>query len=237
MLKRIAEDVWAHEREIAMPGGMSMPCRATLLRLTDGRLLLHSPLAIDDATAKEISDLGDLRVLVAPNTYHWMFLAAAKERFPKARVFAPAELAKKVGGLAFDPLPASGVLEGGLRVARIEGAPSLMEHVFLHEPSQSLVVSDLMFNVHASSSFGLRLFLRVVGAWKKTAQSRVWRFLVKDRAAAARSASEILAWDFNRVIVAHGDVVENDPREQARQSLRWMTGGATPLLGAGSVIA
>ena len=65
MLKRIADDVWSHERDLALTLGMKMPCRATILRLGDGQLLVHSPLAIDDAIAKEIAALGDVRFLVA----------------------------------------------------------------------------------------------------------------------------------------------------------------------------
>lgn len=230
MLRHIGEDIWAHEKDIPLPGGMSMPGRATILRLRDGQLVVHSPLAIDDATAEEMATLGEVRYLIAPNTYHWLFLKAAKERYPKARAFGPAGLEKKLGGFAFEHLPSSerGVVDGigGLRVGRIEGAPSMEEHVLLHEPSQSLIVTDLMFNVHDCSSFGMRFFLRVMGAWKKTTQSRMWRFLVKDRAAAARSAADLLSWDFSRVVVAHGDVVEDDARERARQALAWMMSGA-----------
>jgi hypothetical protein len=239
MLQRIAEDVWAHDNDIRMPGGLRLPCRATIMRLSDGGLVLHSPLAIDDATAREIDALGDVRFIVAPNCYHWMSLKAAKERYAKARVLGSAGLAKKLGAFAFEPLPESGAIDGmnGVRVERIKGAPSMDEHVFLHEPSRSLLVTDLMFNVHQCRSFGMRLVFRLTGTWKKTTQSRMWRFFVKDREAAARSASVVLSWDFDRVVVAHGDVVEDDARERARQALSWMTNGAPPLLGAGSILA
>jgi hypothetical protein len=239
MLHRIAEDIWGHEADIELPAGMSMPGRATIMRLADGRLVVHSPLAIDDEVAREIDALGEVRVLLAPNSMHWMFLAAAKARYPKARVLLPPSLKKKLGDLPFEPLPESGHIQGlgqEIRLGQIQGAPSMTEHVFLHERSRSLVVSDLIFNIHDCRSFGMSCFLRVVGAWKKTAQSRMWRTLVKDRAAAARSATDILSWDFVRVVVAHGDVVEDDARERARRALDWMTSGALPV-SAGSVIA
>lgn len=240
MLHRIAEDIWGQENDIKLPGGMSMPGRATIMRLSDGRLIVHSPLAIDDATAKEIDAVGEVGFLVAPNCMHWMFLKAAKARYPKARVLCPPGLEKKVNDLPFEALPESGHIQGlgeEIRVERIQGAPSMTEHVFLHERSRSLVVADLMFNIHDCRSFGMRCFLRVVGAWKKPAQSRMWRFLVKERAAAARSATDILSWDFERVVVAHGDVVEDDARERARHALGWMTSGGPPLLGTGSAVA
>jgi Domain of unknown function (DUF4336) len=239
MLKRIAENVWAHEKDIRMGPGMNMPGRATILRLDDGRLIVHSPLAIDDATAKEIDALGDVRFLVAPNCMHWMFVKAAKERYAKARVFAAPGLAKKLGSFPSEPLPVSGELDGacGVRVESVQGAPSMEEHVLFHEPSRSLLVTDLIFNLHECRSFGMRLFLRLGGCWKRTAQSKMWRFLVKDRAAAAQSAQTILGLDFERIVVAHGNVIEDDAREQARRALEWMTRGTPKLLGAGSAVA
>jgi hypothetical protein len=234
MLKRIGDDVWAHERDIRMPGGVSLPARATIVRLTGGELLLHSPLPIDDETGKAIDALGDVRFIVAPNCFHWLSLKAAKDRYPKARVHAPAGLARKAGSFEFEKLPERGDLDGavGVRALRIDGAPSMEEHVFLHEVSQSLIVTDLLFNVHECRSLMMRLYFRLMGAWKKPAQSKLWRFLVKDRPAAAQSAAEMLAWDFDRVIVAHGDVIELDARQQARDALAWMRSGAPRLLTA-----
>lgn len=237
MLKQIAADIWAHEKDVELPLGLNMPGRATIMRLGGGGLLIYSPLSVDEVTAREIDQLGDVRFLVAPNSLHWMFLKAAKERWSGARVLASPVLAKKLGSFPFEPLPETGRIDGaeGVRIERIQGAPKIEEHVLLHEPSRSLVVGDLMFNIHECRSFWMRLVLRLGGTWKKVGQSIEWRRLVKDRAAAARSASDILGWDFERVVVAHGNVIEDDARERARQALGWMTSGAPKLLGAGSI--
>lgn len=232
-LTPIAEGAWAHERDIRMPVGR-LPCRSTILRLTDDRLAVVAPLGMDDATVRAIEALGEVGFLVAPNGYHWLFLKRAAARFPKARVLGAPGLAKKLGDLPFEPLPVSGAVEGmpGLRLQRVQGAPAMEEHVLLHEPSGSLVVTDLVFNVRTCPSFGIRCVLWLNGTWGKTAQSRLWRFLVKDRPAAAQSALDILAWDFERVVVAHGDVVEEDAHARTRAALTWMTAGAPKLLGA-----
>src|SRR5271170_8206523 len=97
MLHLIADDVWGHEQDLRLPGGLPLPCRATVIRLRDGGLVLHSPLAIDDATARELAALGEVRALVAPNCVHWLFLKGAMERFPRARVFGAPGLERKVG--------------------------------------------------------------------------------------------------------------------------------------------
>jgi hypothetical protein len=227
---------WTGFRDVVIRGGLTIPARATIMRLADGRLVLHSPIGLDDATVSEIRALGDVRFLIAPSCLHWMFVKASKERFPKARLFAAPNLKKKLGSFSFEPLPEKGELDGaeGLRVERIQGAPKLQEHVFLHESSRSLVLTDLIFNVHACRSLGMRMLFWIGGTWKKTGQSLEWRLLVKDRAAAAKSAIDVLSWDFERIVVAHGTVVVDDARERARQALRWMTSGAPKLLTSGS---
>lgn len=228
MLQPIAEDLWVQDTNLRLPGGLRLPSRATIVRLPGRKLLLHSPLAIDDATAEELEALGEVAFVVAPSCLHWMFVRGAMERYPQARVFGAPGLEQKLGGLAFAHLPETGRIDGvdGVRVERIQGAPAMTEHVFLHEPSRSLVVTDLMFNVHRCDSVGMRVVLRLVGAWDRTAQSAAWRWFVKDRAAAARSARRVLDLDFERVVVAHGDVVEDDARERTRRALAWMTSGA-----------
>lgn len=242
MLTPIAENVLGFEQDLRLPAGMRMPARTTILRLVSGGLVIHSPLAFDAAAAKAIDELGEVEAILAPNCFHNMFLKAATERWPKARVLGPHGLARKVPGLSFDPLPQQGSIpglgeDGELEVRRVDGAPAMNEHVLFHRPSRSLVVTDLVFNVQSCSSFAMRMFLRFVsGAYGKPAQSRMWRWLTKDAAAAAESASAVLAWDYERVVVAHGDVIDEGARESMRVALARMTGAAsaTKLLGTGA---
>src|SRR5690349_18570575 len=118
MLRTITDGVWAHDQDLALPGRLLLPSRATLIRRPDGGLVLHSPLRIDDETAKEIAALGDVRSIVAPSRIHYLFLKAAMERYPRATVFGPPGLEKKVSGLDFVPLPTSGEVAalGDLRI-------------------------------------------------------------------------------------------------------------------------
>jgi len=212
-----------------------MPARATFLRVDGGGLLVHSPLGIDDETARYIDTLGEVRFLVAPNCMHWLFLKAARDRYPSAQVLGAPGLEKKLRGVPFEPLPDSGRIPGigGVQVLRVQGAPTMSEHAFFHENSRSLVVTDLIFNIHATRSLVMQMYLRLGGAYRRTAQSRVWRFLVRDRAAAAISARTLLGWDFERVVVAHGEVVAHGARERTVEALRWMTAGLPPLLAVG----
>ena len=223
MLKSVAERVWVLESEVKVPAGY-MPVQMTVVRGDGGALLLHSPVSLDDAAAEELRRLGEVEAIVAPSCFHYLFLHAASARYPGARLYGPASLEKRLSGVAFEPLPASGTIAavgGALEVLRIEGAPALNEHVFLHRASRTLLVTDLIFNAHRCRSRLLRALLWLGRTWKRPAQSLAWRFMGKDRALLARSFSDVLAWEFDRVVPAHGDPIVDDARERLGQALKW----------------
>lgn len=220
MLAAITDEIWAFEDDLRLPGGMLLPCRTTILRLGGGRLVVHSPLAIDDALAAEIEALGEVAFIVAPSCIHFLFLEAAAARWPNARVLGAPGLEKKLGR-AFEPL-ASDSFGAELRVQMIDGVPAIREHVFLEPRSRSLIVSDLIFNVYETKGFGMELFLRAVGAWKKPAQSRFWRFLTKDRARVSADVATVLDWDFDRIVVAHGLVIDTGAKDIVADALAWL---------------
>jgi hypothetical protein len=203
-----------------------LPARATLLRARDGGLVLHSPVPVSDEDAHAIGAVGEVTTIVAPSIYHWLFVEAAKKRWPSARVLAAPGIEKKLASVKVDLLPASGEIDPDIMVTRIDGAPKMSEHVFHHVPSRSLVVTDLLFNINEGSNLMGSLVLRAMGAWRKPAQSRAWRFMVEDRAKAAASAARVLEWDFARTIMAHGDILEEEAATRTRAALAWMLSAA-----------
>lgn len=229
MLETIAEGVYAFETTLALPMGLRLPARCTVLRLDDGGLALHSPVPIDDATAAEIAALGEVRAIIAPNLFHHLFVKDAASRFPSARVLASASLRKKIPALPGEdllhPAPRTQPLPG-LESTFIEGAPGIDETVFFHARSGSLVCTDMVFNVTEPSTLGTRFFLTCVGCSGRFAQSRVWRVLTKDAARVADAGRRVLAWPFERVIMGHGAVVAEDAHARAEAALARMTAGA-----------
>lgn len=237
MLTSVADDLWAWEENLRLPLGLRLPTRTTVVRLEGDKVLLHSPLAIDDARAKAIEEIGEPTVLVAPSCIHYMFLKKAKERWPKARVLGPAGLERKLKDFAFDALPVSGACDAlgdTLRVRKIEGFPYISEHVFFHAKTRTLLSTDLVFNIHALDNFGMKFFLWLAGGWKKLSQPMEVRLFLRDRPAAAQSIADVLAWDFDRVIMGHGDVVPSGAHPGVSAALRWIGKGAVKgLLPAG----
>ncbi len=211
-----------------LPGGFHMPTRMTALPLADGGLALVSPIRLTKELAAQVEEQGPVRFLIAPNLLHHLYLAEAVERWPTARVLAPRALRAKRPDLRIDAdledaLPPE--LASTVRVAKIEGAPSVDEFAFFHEPSRTAVLTDLLFHLTAPKGFVAHVTLWLVGCHGKLAQSRAWRIFVKDRTLAARSARTLLAWPIHQAILAHGEPIEGDVLARLEQALRWMTSG------------
>jgi len=62
--------------------------RMTILRFGDG-LLFYSPVEMSGEERTAVEALGPVHAIVAPNLYHHLFLRAAIEAWPDARVLVP----------------------------------------------------------------------------------------------------------------------------------------------------
>ncbi len=49
------------------------------------------------------------------------------------------------------------------------------------------------------------------------------RLSIRDKSALRKSIDRILAWDFDRVIVTHGDVLECGGQDSLRLGYAWLT--------------
>lgn len=50
----------------------------------------------------------------------------------------------------------------------------------------------------------------------------LFRAAVRDKSAARASVDQILEWDFDRVIVGHGEIIEADGHEAFRSAWSWL---------------
>jgi glyoxylase-like metal-dependent hydrolase (beta-lactamase superfamily II) len=102
----------------------------------------------------------------------------------------------------------------------IEGAPKRNEVVFFHRATRTLYTADLVFNIHRHAGLLTPLTFRAMGIYKRFAVAKMWNHWIKDRAAFDRSIERMLAWDFDRIVMAHGDIVETGGRRMLIDALR-----------------
>ena len=221
----MTEGIWCAGGDLTMPGGMHFGLRMSVIRLKDGRLVLHSPIAIDDGLAEEIEELGTVAHIIAPNCFHYLHVNAAARRYPKARVYAAPGLKEKRPRLTIHETlgPAAPVhWSEEMDQLIIEGAPRMNEVVFFHRASKTLIVTDLVFNIHEAKGWVTGIVLRTARVYKRLGQSRLWRFFTKDRSAAGVKVAQMMTFDFQRVIMAHGRILEQDVKARMMGALTWM---------------
>lgn len=220
----MADGLWGLEDEVSVPGGAKLPLRATVAALGDGSVAIYSPVKMNDEAAQAVKKLGAVRYLVAPSGLHHLYLEPTRAQFPEAKVLAPTAVAKKRKDLRLD-----GVLNEGLPPAlssvfsalTIGGAPQLQETVMLHKPTGTLLVTDLLFNITHPRGWMSKVVLSCTGTNGRLAQSRLWRFYGKDKAALAASTRTMLAWDWDRLVPCHGEVVQAGAKAAVTAALRW----------------
>lgn len=217
MLQAIGPDLYTATSTMRFPAGVVLPIRMVVVRLPDGSLVLVSPIPMDDALAAEVAALGPVRYLVGPNLLHHLSLGPARERFPDATLYGAPGLAAKRSDLPFDGEIAGAPWGDALGAHLVAGAPRINEVVLHHAASSTLITTDLLFNIRTPANRRTAVVLAIAGTRGRLARSREWMFLVKDRAAFDRSLDRVLALPFERVLMAHGDLVESDGRaEMAR---------------------
>jgi uncharacterized protein DUF4336 len=223
-LQPVATNVWVIDFPLRV-GGLQLGTRTTVVRLAGGGLWLHSPGPLQPDQVTALSALGPVQALVAPNAMHHLFLAQNVRAFPQATAYvSPALPAKLKPSFPYeilnDEAPALWRDEISQRV--VGGLPKLQEVVFCHHASHTLVLTDLAFHIRHSESWFTRLFMRLNGAYGHFGPSRIFRSLVKDRSALRSSLDHIRTWDFDRVIVSHGDVFERGGREAMQTQYAWV---------------
>lgn len=225
MLEQISESMWYAEHDLFLVGGIHFRGRMTVVRLSDGSLWLHSPIPIDDELASEIADLGDVKHIVAPCLFHHLHFKKCAERYTGARKYGVPGFDKKRPDIKFDEF-LSGVAPtswcGDIEQRLIEGVPKLNEVVFFHKSTKTLIVTDLVFHIYEVKNWISRVVFRMVGAYQKLSQSRLIRSVTKDRNAAKASVQKMLEWDFQRLVMAHGRIVEEDAKARTAKALHWM---------------
>lgn len=146
--------------------GAELGRRLTVVRLPDGALWLHAPPAPTPAVRKALEALGPVAFIVAPNRLHDAFLDEFTKAYASAKLYAAPGFDGDHRHLpSIHPLgPVPPKAWADLIDQRlVEGMPKLNEFVFLHRPSASLIVADLVFNIRAPKPWLTRVLMSLNG--------------------------------------------------------------------------
>ena len=222
-LEPVAEGLWvASARQKLL--GVELGTRMTVVRLSGGGLLLHSVVPMTGALRNEVEALGPVEHVVLPDLYHHLHVGPWVLAFPRARVHAPPGMARKRPDLRIDvelsEVPHPDWTQD-VKPLFISGC-GLRETVFLHPKSRTLIVSDLVENFHSSDHWLTRMYLRAGGIYGRVGFSRLLRWLYRERPRARASLERVLAEDFDRILLAHGQPIPHGGKEALRLAYDWL---------------
>lgn len=211
------------EDEISMPI-MKLPVRSVVIKANKGVILI-SPIKFTSDQLQQILELGEVTDIVSPSLIHSLFLHKAIKRFPNATVWAPPGMREKFPIEKFPKMRIDKTLtknpwpyEDQIQIQLIEGAPKATEVAFFCKELKTIIVSDLVFNLQHPHGLGANILSRFIGIYKKFAMSRLWNRFIKDKSAFKKSVEGILEWDFDQVIMAHGEVLTENGKHLFKES-------------------
>ncbi len=230
MFERLHDALWVAEGEIVNFFGFAYPTRSAIARLPNGQLWVWSPVNLTPDLRKHVDNLGPVGHLVSPNKLHHLYLQEWKSAYPEAQLWAPQTTIHKRPDIEFqeallDSPPAAWLDD--IDQAWFRGSFAMDEIVFLHRPSATAIVADLiqMFSDHfLREHWGrLRFLARLDGLTQDKACAPLeWRFSFINRAPARRAREKVLSWDCQQVIVAHGDWPRSNGKAFLKNSFRWL---------------
>ena len=226
VLRNLAPNLWVADRPFKLPFILGdIRTRMTVIRLADGRLFLHSPILLDPETRAALDQIGAVRAIIAPSKAHHLFAGDYLKAYPEAKLCGAPGLSGKRKDLTFASIlgdEADPDWRDEIEQHLFRGAPFLNEVVFYHRATRTLIFTDLVFNVSRRDAPQARVFNWISGAPGRFGPHRLIRRAISDHEAARASVARILQWDFDRVIVTHGDVLDSGGRDRVRAAFAYL---------------
>lgn len=205
--------------------GLQIGTRMTVIRLSDGSLFLHSPVRLDQSLKQEFDKIGRVRFIVSPNNLHHLFLGDYFTEYPLARIYASPGLPEKRKDLKFQyslhdmPEPE---WQEDLHQTIFYGPSRLSEAVFCHCASGTLILADLIMYFDETSAFLTKLMTRFFGIYKQPTPPMDFKINLSQKFQAKLSIEKILQWDFDKIILAHGRLIERDGKKIFQEAFAWL---------------
>ena len=230
----VADNLWVARQPLRFLG-VEIGTRMTVVRLSNNDLVLISPIALDEQHRHLLDELGTVRHIIAPNLFHHLYVKPAQTLYPNATTWGVAGLADKCPDLKIDALVnQAGSFSNELNYLPFQGFCSILpqgivlanETVFFHRSSHTLILTDTAFNFDQSYSLITQLAVRTLGSYNSLRPTRLEKWGTRDKDTVAASVKGVLEWDFDRVIPAHGSLVETDGKDAFKAGYEWFLGYA-----------
>lgn len=206
-IQKLSPRLWRVEGRLSASNRRVM----SLVRLGDGRIVIHNAIALEEPAMAEIDAWGEVAAIVIPNSFHRQDAFIMKQRYPRAKVYAPGGSLKAAGkavpvdGGTYTDIPNDAVLT----TRHIAGVGE-REGVLLvtDDDGVAAVYCDTLLNIPKMGGL-LGFFLHPTGVLS-VPRPTTW-FLAKDLGALRADLLSVAAIDgLRRIVPGHGAVVDTD---------------------------
>lgn len=221
-LQQLADTLWTHERPLRFLG-IETGTRMTIARLHNG-LFVHCPAPLSPDLKAEVDALGPVRAVVAASLFHHLGVRSWQDAYPDAIFCCCPGLDKKRRDLRWDrvlgdtPEP-----EWAGEVDQVFFGARTMENevVFNHRPTRTMICADIIFNLSKHPSRLTRLVSFLMGQ-REPGATWLEHVMMRDRKSAREQIGRMLAWDFDRIVLSHGPLIESGGHEVLRSAYAWL---------------
>lgn len=217
-------EIWVAEGPVVTSLGFPYPTRMAIIRLGDGGLFLWSPVKLTGGLQATVQVLGTVRYLVSPSKQHHQFLAEWKAAYPWAHMIASPGLVQQRHDLRFDDKlgdRAPQAWAADLDQVLVHGSFAMTEAAFFHRASKTALICDLI--QHLPPAKGVRGWLsKRRGVVEHATTPLDYRATFTHHKAIRQAVKQILAWNAERVVIAHGELVEGNAAQFLQNALAWV---------------
>ena len=100
--------------------------------------------------------------------------------------------------------------------------PVLNEAVFFHQKTKTLILTDLLLNLPQPQPFWTKWYLKACKIYGKPGISLAIKLSTKDKKATKASLKVIKKWNFERIILSHGEIIKKKGKDVLERSYRWL---------------
>lgn len=227
MLKEFGPSLYVADGPTVPFLGIPYPTRMAVARLQDGSTWVWSPVALTPELAHAVDAIGPVRHLVSPNKIHHLFLKEWSQHYPDAKLHAPPGLVKRKPKIQFDTEldestdpPWAGEIDQII----FRGSVAMEEVAFFHRPSRTAILCDLVQRHDPSAFKGLtKMVMRLDGLIGESGSTpREWRISFLRRHLARAARAKVLAWEPERLLIAHGMCAQENATPILARALAWI---------------
>ncbi|EKX42545.1 hypothetical protein GUITHDRAFT_54562, partial [Guillardia theta CCMP2712] len=177
--KKVDDNIYTFEQEHGF-ANVSVNIRMTVVRLNDGGLWVHAPVAPTEECVAMVKKLGEVKYVILPTTglEHKIFMKPFMSYFPNAKAYVapgqwswPIDLPLGFKGVLqdMDPnVPWSKEIEQKVVYAEV-GIGKTSEVAFFHKKSSTLFVTDAVIFIPPEAPEVLKAYREEENKWKKSA--------------------------------------------------------------------